>query len=630
MPETTLEPAASANSDTTVGDAAFTSGTVAGIEWDDSFHQFGRDAEKTAANHGAIQHYDTSGIPLGAHVSGAKVEIKASAADSGAFTAKLDVLARTTRVDQVTEQVHNAQVIYYPDSGIFPVHALWDDARTTGANKNIVMPLNTEHGIGGVAQAWKCDTAPAAGTTFAYHYFYLTRSGSMSATTVRAKIYEASGTAGNWVKGNLIDNGYPRDADDVNTSGGAFRLGTAAGVDPSTGLHVHANGWTPTVGQTYISELIFEGGTGSSSISVGMLTTADGSEDNAVIVARYNVTPPRVLQGFGGYTQYLAGARIKDATRQGSGSTFTPPTFSSGTVYSFGSLEYNGDANFTEASNFKADLQAALSARTSTDDWTGVRLQDFAGTTDGRMRRFHSSKAGTATSGSLKGTLLTLTWSLPATVTVRSRPSSIFNETIIEEPGPSLRAPSETSIANAALVILGERRINDLNENAKSANVIQTRFDDVRDALLRAMTWRFATRRAQIAASGTSPAWGFTYTYPLPFDCLRVLEVDDRWGFGWRVESNAIVTNVESPLAITYVARVEDPIEMDSEFRQLFAAALAVELAETITGDSRKLETAARRFGALLESARATNGQEESPRDPALTAWQLWRGEKER
>ena len=69
---------------------------------------------------------------------------------------------------------------------------------------------------------------------------------------------------------------------------------------------------------------------------------------------------------------------------------------------------------------------------------------------------------------------------------------------------------------------------------------------------------------------------------------------------------------------------------MDSEFRQLFAAALAVELAETITGDSRKLETAARRFGALLESARATNGQEESPRDPALTAWQLWRGEKER
>ena len=384
------------------------------------------------------------------------------------------------------------------------------------------------------------------------------------------------------------------------------------------------------MGNTYISELTFDGGTGSSSISAGILTTADGSEDNALIVARYNVTPARVLQGFGGYTQYLAGARVKDATKQGSGSTFTPPTFASGTVYSFGSVEYNGDANFTEASNFKSDLQAALSARTSTADWTGVRIQDFAGTTDDRRRRFHSSKAGTATSGSLKGMLLTLTWSLPATVTVTPRPSSVFNETIIEEPGPSLRAPSETSIANAALVILGERRINDLDENAKSANVIQTRFDDVRDALLRAMTWRFATRRAQIAASGTSPAWGYTYTYPLPFDCLRVLEVDDRWGFGWRVESNAIVTNVESPLAITYVARVEDPIEMDSEFRQLFAAALAVELAETITGDSRKLETAARRFGALLESARATNGQEESPRDPALTAWQLWRGEKER
>lgn len=193
---------------------------------------------------------------------------------------------------------------------------------------------------------------------------------------------------------------------------------------------------------------------------------------------------------------------------------------------------------------------------------------------------------------------------------------------------PDLRTLSETKIANAALICLGERRINDLNEGSKTANILLTRFDDIRDALLRSMTWLFATERAELSASTVAPVFGFTYRYPLPNGCLRLLDVDDRWGFGWRLEGNAVVTNIVSPLQVTYTRRVTDPNQMDSAFRQLLSLAIALELAEVITGDSNKLIYVAQKFDALLDDVRTANGQEEAPIAPELSAWQRLRGDK--
>ncbi len=615
MPEVQLEPARSANAYTEGGDAVYVSNLL--IDWDETQSRFGRDGDKTPINRGCVQHYNTSGIPLGAKLSRAKFEVVATATDSGAFTVDIDVLALNAKLNQTTDSFHDAQFIYLPDHNTFPIQSLWNDGRLTGSDKSIEMKLNIEHGIGSVSQSWVADVSSKS--LFA-HYWYLQRVGSMSSTTVTTKVYEASGSAGSYTKGDLVDAGQTRSADLIGTSA----LAAFYTVPAATG----GSAWTPDSGGTYISELVFSGGSGSSSIKVGILSTASGgSARNATIHARQSPDPARVLQGFGGDAQWLTGSRIRTAAKSGTTDQITCPNFSSGTTYSFGHAHY---APGTTLTNFTANLQAALDARTSTGQWIGIRLQDFNGTTNDRERYFRSVKHSSATTGSLYGMVLTAHWSLPETISITSKPSVVSNLALLTDSEPDPRTPSETSIANGALVILGERRINDLDENTKSANLIQTRFDDVRDALLRSMTWLFATKRAQLAASPVSPAWGYTNSFPLPFDCLRVLEVDDRWGFGWRVESNAIVTNVEAPLSVTYVARIEDPIKMDSSFRHLFSAALALELAEAITGDSNKLEIAAQRFAVLLKEARVTNGQDESPRDPNLTAWQLWRGEKER
>jgi len=615
MPDIQLEPARSANAYTEGGDAVYVATLL--IDWDETESRFGRDGAKTPINRGCIQHYDTSGIPLGAKLSRAKFEVVATATDSGAFTVDIDVLALNAKLNQTTDSFHDAQFIYLPDHNIYPIQSLWNDGRGTGSDKSIEMKLNLEHGIGSVSQSWVADVSDKQ---LHVHYWYLQRVGSMSSTTVTTKVYEASGSAGNYTKGDLVDAGQTRSADLIGTSA----LASFYTIPAATG----ESAWTPEAGGTYISELVFSGGSGSSSIKVGILSTASGgSARNATVHARQSPDPARVLQGFGGDAQWLTASRIKTAAKSGTTDSITCPNFSSGTTYSFGHAHY---APGTTLTNFTANLQAALDARTSTSQWVGIRLQDFNGTTDDRERLFRSVKHSSATTGSLYGMVLTAHWSLPEAIQITSVPAAVSVFDLISEPDADLRAPSETSIANAALLMLGERRINDLGENTKSANVLETRFDDVRDSLLRSMPWNFAVKRIQVAASSTSPEWGYSYSYPLPFDCLRILEVDDRWGFGWRVESNAIVTNVESPLSLVYIARIKDPLEMDSVFRQLFAAALAMELAETITGDSRKFAVAAQRFTDLLEDARQVDGQEQKPRDPRLTAWQLWRGEKER
>ena len=431
MPEVTLAPATSANADTTVGDATYvTSANVAGVESDDATHSFGRDDDKTAENHGAIQHYDTSSIPLNAEVSRAMIQVKASATESGSFTADVDVLARSTRNDQVTVQQHDAQALYLPDYAVYPAQSLWSDYVMTSPTKFIEMPLNTEFGIGGVSQVWVADTS--AGSALFAHYWWLKRTGALSSTTVRTRVYEADGSSGSYVKGDLIDDGVDRDADLITTGGAGFWN------------ELEDTTWVPTTGTSYISEITFDGGSGADTVSVGLrISSSVGSAQNMSVVARTNHTVPRVLQGFGGYTQYLAASRIVSASKSGTTDSVSSfPAFTSGTVYSFGSSEFSGTSDFTTLTNFKANLQSALDARTSTDHWSAVRVQDATGTTDNRRRQFHSSKSATTTSGSQKGMLLTVTWSVPSTVSVSSLDGAVNAASSINQSNPAIASVS--------------------------------------------------------------------------------------------------------------------------------------------------------------------------------------------
>jgi hypothetical protein len=183
-------------------------------------------------------------------------------------------------------------------------------------------------------------------------------------------------------------------------------------------------------------------------------------------------------------------------------------------------------------------------------------------------------------------------------------------------------APSETSIANGALVLLGERRINSLDDpNSKTAKILKDRFDEVRDELLRQHPWNFATKRVALPANVTAPIWGFDHAYSLPEDCLRVLELSNPGLSPYRIEGRTIVTDIDAPINLEYTSRVTDATQMDVMFRQVLSAALAADVAEAITGTTTKVDQLEGIKRARLRSARTPDGQEPSPRRIESSEW---------
>jgi hypothetical protein len=181
---------------------------------------------------------------------------------------------------------------------------------------------------------------------------------------------------------------------------------------------------------------------------------------------------------------------------------------------------------------------------------------------------------------------------------------------------------SETTIANAALVLLGERRISSINESHKTAKTLLERFPDVRDDVLRAHPWNFASVRVGLAKDAAAPVFQFDNAYTLPNNCLRLLEVDENKGvYRYTVEGRKILTDQGAPLNILYTAQITDVSLMDVMFRNAMAAALAADVAEVFTGSTTKQEQMLAIMVDRIRLARVPDGQEPAPREIEASEW---------
>ena len=182
-------------------------------------------------------------------------------------------------------------------------------------------------------------------------------------------------------------------------------------------------------------------------------------------------------------------------------------------------------------------------------------------------------------------------------------------------------SPSETSIANAALTLLGERRIDSLEDSSKTAKLLKERFSEVRDDVLRSYPWNFATKREAIVKDSTAPLWEFKHAYTFPNDLLRLIRINNPAEHPYRIEGRMIVTDITSPIQIEFTAQIIDAQKMDVLFRQAFAAALAADIAEAITGSSTKVGEMQAMLREKMRAARTPDAQESSPRQIESSEW---------
>jgi hypothetical protein len=193
---------------------------------------------------------------------------------------------------------------------------------------------------------------------------------------------------------------------------------------------------------------------------------------------------------------------------------------------------------------------------------------------------------------------------------------------------------SEVDIVNSALTKLGEARITSLDDNVKAAREMNAIYEMRRDNLLRAYNWSFAMERTSLSASSDSPAWGYTYEYNLPADCLRVVQVDDVWvipGYSnfiggpdeepFKIEGRTIVTDIGAPLKVRYIKKVTNTGNYDPCFVETLAYDLAHEGCEAITQSNTKKESLRNGLADQIRQAVRANAIELPPTAQPDDSW---------
>lgn len=169
---------------------------------------------------------------------------------------------------------------------------------------------------------------------------------------------------------------------------------------------------------------------------------------------------------------------------------------------------------------------------------------------------------------------------------------------------------TEVSICSNALAKLGEDAITALTDNTVRARLCNRLYEPTRDAVLRDHIWNFALKRQELAQDSDEPAWGYSYSYTLPSDCLRVIKTDlDEDKLEWKVEGRAILTD-ESSCSILFVKRETDPQQFDVLFTDCLQARLAFELCHGITGKQSLASEKWQEYNDKLRRAKGVDGQE--------------------
>ncbi len=178
---------------------------------------------------------------------------------------------------------------------------------------------------------------------------------------------------------------------------------------------------------------------------------------------------------------------------------------------------------------------------------------------------------------------------------------------------------SQVDVCNMALALLGQSTsIASLNDPNRAARLCKRFFAIGVDAFLRAYDWNAATRRAPLNRDATAPTFGFAYSYTLPTDCLRVVEMEDEDAV-YKVEGRHLLTD-EDQVNIKYIARIGVG-EFDSLMTASLAAYLAADLALPLTSSTTTQKNMVALFEAKRDEAQSIDSREGTAEKMDQSTW---------
>jgi len=200
-------------------------------------------------------------------------------------------------------------------------------------------------------------------------------------------------------------------------------------------------------------------------------------------------------------------------------------------------------------------------------------------------------------------------------------------------------ALSRTQVINRALQLIAADTINDPDEDSASARAAKVEYDATVRGELSAYPWAFAKEQVQMAADADAPLFKFAFSYTLPTDFLRLVELADRWVFAvdrrvqstyplppYELQGRALLTDLVAPLKIGYIRDVtSEPTVWHPLFEDCVVLSLATALANPLAKSMGQVEQMARARQRKVNEARRVNAIQRAPEHMPDGSWMVAR-----
>jgi hypothetical protein len=175
-------------------------------------------------------------------------------------------------------------------------------------------------------------------------------------------------------------------------------------------------------------------------------------------------------------------------------------------------------------------------------------------------------------------------------------------------------ALNSIELCSSALIKLGASSISSFEDGTAESRVAARLYSLVRDAMLAAHPWTFATKQAELARLASTPVTDFAYAYQLPTDFLNALSAGGHSrgrGLIYQILNRQLHTNAAS-VVLTYIFRSSEG-DFPAYFVPALVTRLAAEFCLPLTEDTGRADRFTRLAEAELRLAKLVDSQQDTP-----------------
>ena len=163
---------------------------------------------------------------------------------------------------------------------------------------------------------------------------------------------------------------------------------------------------------------------------------------------------------------------------------------------------------------------------------------------------------------------------------------------------------SDIALCSHALIKLGADAITSFEDGSFESEVANGLYSMVRDSVISAHPWTFATGQFQLSLLTAEPIADYAYAFQLPADFLRALSVgagtDSGRGTDYRIHERRVHANVNEAV-LTYIFRPDE-----TTWPPFFDAV-------PITDSASRTEALQRVADRTLRNAKTVDSQQQTP-----------------